>query len=160
MQTIKSSEFRRDLQLAIFRKNIAIKIPYVSVFTKHSHKHFGLMKLSLKAVKLPEPAPLFLCHRTDVSVMICWFHSAVAYKLNMTFSLWFPKSKISGDDLEVLAENVRYCLTFYSSSMLFYFIILLICLSRLSVLVSSQLNLCALNQAVTGDMFPVPLLYW
>lgn len=36
--------------------NIAIKIPSVFVLTKLSHEHFGLMKFSLKAVRLIEPA--------------------------------------------------------------------------------------------------------
>lgn len=70
------------------------------MFTKQSHEHFGLMKFSLKAVKQIEPAPLFLCHRTPVYVMICWFHSAMAYKLNMTFFLLFTESKISRYDFK------------------------------------------------------------
>ena len=56
---------------------------------------------------------LFPCHPTDVSVMIGWFHSAMAYKLNMTSFLWFPGSRTSRDDLEI---SDRQCLTFYSSS--------------------------------------------
>lgn len=122
----------------------------------------GLIRLSHKAVESIEPATLFLCHRTDVSVMICCFHSAMAYKLKMTFFLIPKIKKIKNPGMieKYQTVNVRNFLTFYSSSTR---VILIDYFSHLpfypSALVPPQLTLCALNQAVNGDLFPMSLLY-